>query len=104
MWFRLQNALATFQQFMNHILHKEIAGGHVLTYVDDVIMFTENLNTHQYWMDRVLRKFWDNGLCLRLSKCEFEKDTVIYLGLKLSHNCLEHNPRKAIAICNWPQP
>ena len=86
MWFRLQNAPATFQRFMNHILQEEIVGRHVLAYVDDVIVFTENLNMHQYWMDRVLKKFQDNRLCLQLRKCEFEKETVIYLGLKLSHN------------------
>src|SRR6202045_12244 len=104
MWFGLQNAPATFQRFMNHILREEIAGGHVLAYVDDVIVFTENLNMHRYWMDQVLRKFRDNGLCLRLSKCEFERDMVIYLGLKLSHNRLEHNPGKAVAIREWPRP
>ena len=43
MWFGLQNAPATFQQFMNHVLHEEIAGGHVWAYVDDVIMFAEDL-------------------------------------------------------------
>ena len=89
---------------MNHIICEEIAGRHVLAYVDDVIMFTKNLNMHQYWMDQVLRKFQDNRQCLQLSKCEFKKSTVIYLGLKLSHNQLEHDPGKAIAICNWPGP
>src|ERR1700730_3675576 len=64
----------------------------------------ENLSTHWYWMDWVLWKFQDNGLCLQLSKCEVEKDSVIYLGLKLSHNWLEHDPGKAVAIQNLPQP
>ena len=76
----------------------------MLTYVNDVIVFMENLSTHWYWMDWVLWKFQDNGLCLQLSKCEFEKDSVIYLGLKLSHNWLEHDPGKAVAIQNLPQP
>ena len=70
MWFGLQNAPATFQRFMNHVLREEIAGGHVQAYVDDVIVFTEDLAMHRYWMDRVLRKFRENGLCLRLSKCQ----------------------------------
>src|ERR1700731_6772 len=50
MWFGLQNAPATFQRFMNHVLHEEIAGGHVRAYVDDVIVFAEGLATHRYWM------------------------------------------------------
>ena len=68
MWFGLQNAPATFQCFMNHVLREEIAGGHVQAYVDNVIIFVEDLAMHQYWMDQVLRKFGENGLCLRLSK------------------------------------
>ena len=86
MWFGLQNAPATFQRFMNHVLREEIAGGHVRAYVDDVIVFAEDLATHRYWMDRVLWKFRENGLCLRLSKCKFEKSKIIFLGMKISHN------------------
>ena len=83
---------------MNHMLHEEIAGGHVWAYVDDIIIFTENMAMHQYWMDWVLWKFGENGLCLRLSKCEFEKSEIIFLGMKISHNYLEHNPAKGVAI------
>ena len=103
MWFGLQNAPATFQHFMNHVLYEEIAGGHVQAYINDVIVFAEDLATHQYWMNQVLQKFGDNGLCLRLSKCEFKKSEIIFLGMKISHNHLEHNPAKGAAICNWPQ-
>src|SRR6202045_1321484 len=89
---------------MNHMLHEEIAGGHVRAYVDDVIVFAEDLATHWYWMDRVLWKFRENGLCLRLSKCEFEKDEILFLGMKISHNRLEHDPAKGAAVHNWPRP
>ena len=83
---------------MNHVLREEIAGGHVRAYVDNVIVFTEDLATHQYWMDQVLRKFGENGLCLRLSKCKFEKSKIIFLGMKISHNRLEHDPGKGVAV------
>src|ERR1700719_1259406 len=89
---------------MNHVLHEEIAGGHVRAYVNDVIIFAEDMATHQYWMDRVLWKFGENGLCLRLSKCKFEKSEIIFLGMKISHNCLEHDPAKGAVIRNWPRP
>ena len=59
---------------------------------------------HRYWMDWVLRKFRENGLCLRLSKCEFEKSEIIFLGMKISHNCLEHDLVKGEAVQNWLQP
>ena len=102
MWPGLQNAPATFQRFMNHVLQEEIAGGHVRVYVDDVILFAADLAIHRYWMDQVFRKFEKYGLCLRLSKCEFEKSEVIFLGMKISHNRLEHDLAKGVAIHNWP--
>src|ERR1700720_945076 len=104
MWPGLQNAPATFQRFMNHVLQEEIAGGHVRVYVDDVILFAADLAIHRYWMDQVFRKFEKYGLCLRLSKCKFEKSEVIFLGMKISHNRLEHDPAKGVAIRNWPRP
>src|ERR1700719_2550549 len=88
---------------MNHVLHEEIAGGHVRAYVDDVIIFAEDMVTHWYWMDQVLQKLGENGLCLRRSKCEFEKSEIIFLGMKISHNRLEHDPAKGAAIRNWPR-
>src|SRR6202040_1771193 len=94
MWPGLQNAPSTFQRFMNHVLREEIAGGYVRVYVDDVLVFAADLATHRYWMDRVFKKFEKYGLCLRLSKCEFEKSEVIFLGMKISHNRLEHDPAK----------
>src|ERR1700726_1380248 len=81
MWFGQQNAPATLQWFMNHVLHEEIAGGHLRNYVDGRIVFTEDITTHWYWMDQVLQKFGENGLCLRLSMCEFEKSEIIFLGV-----------------------
>src|SRR3984893_18977373 len=67
-------------------------------------MFTEDLVTHRYWMDQVLQKSGENGLCLRLSKCKFERSEITFLGMKISHNHLEHDPGKGMVICNWPQP
>src|SRR6202030_3520095 len=41
---------------------------------------------------------------LRLSKCEFEKSEIIFLGMKISHNRLEHDPAKGAAVRNWLRP
>jgi hypothetical protein len=46
MFFGLTNFPATFQSFMNHILKKEINEGHVIVYMDDVLVFINNMNEH----------------------------------------------------------
>src|ERR1700730_1484797 len=55
-------------------------------------------------MDWVLKKFGENGLCLRLSKCKFEKSEILFLGMKISHNHLEHDLGKGEMVRNWLQP
>ena len=43
MFFGLTNLLATFQTFMNHILRDEVIVGRVIVYLDDILIFTDNL-------------------------------------------------------------
>jgi hypothetical protein len=43
-------------------------------------------------------------LFLKPEKCEFEKTTVEYLGVIVSHNTLAVDPIKAAAIREWPTP
>ena len=42
MFFGLTNSPATFQTFTNHILRGEIIAGHVIVYLDDILIFTDN--------------------------------------------------------------
>ena len=43
MFFGLTNSPATFQAFMNTILHDLIMDGHVIVYMDDILIFTNTL-------------------------------------------------------------
>jgi hypothetical protein len=52
----------------------------------------------------VLRQLRKHRLFLRLEKCEFEKLTIEYLGVVISHNHIEMDPVKVISIASWPEP
>ena len=43
MFFGLTNSPTTFQAFMNHILKDLINAGHVIVYMDDILVFMEGL-------------------------------------------------------------
>ena len=43
MQFGLCNVPSTFQRMMDKVLKEEIDGGHVVIYVDDIFMFTKEL-------------------------------------------------------------
>jgi hypothetical protein len=43
-------------------------------------------------------------LYLRPDKCEFEKTKIEYLGVVISHNCIEMDPIKVAGVQDWPTP
>jgi len=54
MTFSLCNAPATFQMFMNLIFEPLIDGGHVVVYLDDILIFTEDTTSLSKLTDAIL--------------------------------------------------
>jgi hypothetical protein len=46
MFFGLTNSPATFQTMMNNVFKIEISQGNVLIYLDNILIFSQDLNTH----------------------------------------------------------
>ncbi len=67
--FGLNNALATFQRLMNKVLRQYI-GKFVQVYLDDVIIYSNNLVEHKRHIKAVLEKIWEANLKLKLLKCQ----------------------------------
>ena len=47
MFFSLTNALATFQGFVNDIFSKLIDEGSVVVYLDDILIYSKDLEEHK---------------------------------------------------------
>ena len=54
MFFGLTNSPATFQGFMNHILKPLIDQGHVIVYMDDILVSTDTIEGHHEIVKEVL--------------------------------------------------
>ena len=52
----------------------------------------------------VFQKLAAAGLKLKLSKCEFFKKRIIYLGHVVSEKGIEVDPKKTEAVRKWPVP
>jgi hypothetical protein len=52
----------------------------------------------------VLQRLCEHRLFLCLEKCEFEKSTIEYLGVIISHNHVEMDPVKVAGVASWPEP
>jgi hypothetical protein len=102
--FGLTNLPATFQTMMNDIFADLIVEGHVVIYLDDILIFMRTLEEHRRIVRRVLEKLCSHKLYLKPKKCEFEKESIEYLGLIISHNHVAMDLAKVAGVLEWPLP
>ena len=92
MFFGLTNSPATFQTMMNDIFRDLIAEGVVCVYLDDILIYTRDLEEHRRVSRIVLDRLREHQLFLKPEKCEFEQTKIEYLGLIISHGTAEMDP------------
>jgi len=102
MFFGLINSPATFQMMMDNIFEDLISEGVVVVYLDDIVIFTETLEQHRKVTHRVLELLEKHKLYLHSDKCEFEKTTIEYLGVIISHNSIAMDPVEIAGVTEWP--
>jgi hypothetical protein len=99
--FGLTNAPAMFMCLMNDIFKDEL-DSIVIIYLDDILIFSENEEQHKIDFEHVLQKLAENKLYAKLSKCEFFKSEVSFLGHIISKDGIAVDPSKITAIVEWP--
>ncbi|KAF8823142.1 hypothetical protein HHX47_DHR12000006 [Lentinula edodes] len=104
MFFGLTNSPATFQALMNAIFADLIAAGKVAVYLDDILIFSNDLEEHRRMVREVLTRLEKHDLYLRPEKCEFEQQQIEYLGLIISEGEVRMDPVKVAAVRDWPVP
>ncbi|KXJ21745.1 Retrovirus-related Pol polyprotein from transposon 297 [Exaiptasia diaphana] len=90
-----------FQKNMNMIL--EGLDG-VECSIDDVPIHGKTQGEHDTRLQTVLERVRDAGMTLNLSKCEFSKPEVKFLGHVISARGIEADPEKVKAIADLPSP
>ena len=98
MFFGLTNSPATFQALMNSLFADLIAEGKVVVYLDDILIFTKDLEEHRQVVQDVLGRLWQNNLYLCPEKCEFEQLQIEYLELIIWEGEVRMDPAKVAAV------
>ena len=62
------------------------------TYLDDVLIFSKSWEEHLPHVNTIFNRFKTAGLKIKLSKCQFFKTQLHYLGHKISADRLELLP------------
>ena len=100
----LKNAGSTFQRMMDKVL-ENLIGEICFVYLDDIIIFSEDIESHQERVKMVIDRLKQNGLQLKLKKCEFLKSNIRFLGHVISYGQVEKSKHliEAIAMAELPK-
>jgi hypothetical protein len=89
--FGLCNAPSTFQRCIELIL-RGLQWKTLLIYIDDIVIYSSNMEDHIRALDEVLVRLSKAGLKVKPSKCDFFKNEVLYLGHVISDKGVKPNP------------
>jgi len=100
--FGLTNAPPSFQRWMNEILSDNL-DIFCLTYLDDILVFSPDEETHRKHIRAVITRVRDTGLTPKAFKCEFHALETEYLGYVISPEGLRMNEEKIRTIRDWKE-
>ena len=70
--------------------------------MDDLAIGETSLDDEEWKVHLILQHVHDLGLSLKLSKCEFGKMEIKFLGMIVGSGCIHMDPAKLSAITTWP--
>jgi transposase InsO family protein len=99
----LANSPATFQRVMEQVFG-EVNMTELVIYLDDVLVFSPDFDSHLDRLDRVFERLVSAGLKLNGRKCRLFQESVLYLGHIVSKEGIAVDPSKIIRVVEWPTP
>ncbi|XP_055918925.1 uncharacterized protein K02A2.6-like [Eupeodes corollae] len=94
-------ATSKFQRIMAKMFH-DIEN--VTVFVDDILVTGKNDDEHITNLERVFQRLQDAGMTVKLSKCEFFKEEICYLGQIINKTGIRKNPGvKAVLKADPPR-
>ena len=101
--FGLKNAPICFSRLMGQIFG-DLVGKNVFVYLDDIIIFDKNVDSHFQTLTEVMKRLTQAGLKIKTSKCVFLKRSISFLGHRVDAEGIHTLDDKIKAIKNFPQP
>ena len=91
--FGLTNAWATFMCLMNSVFNKYL-DKFVLIFLDDILVYSKNEEEHEEYLILTIQFLREHWLYAKLSKCDFYRDRIQYLGHIISEEGISVDPER----------
>jgi len=101
--FGLTNAPAAFQAYINQAL-AGLVDISCVVYLDDILVFSDTEEDHIGHVKEVLERLRQAKLYVKLSKCEFHKHDVEFLGYIVCPEGIKVDPSRVKTVQDWPMP
>jgi len=101
--FRLTNAPATLQAYINNALGP-FPDRFCTAYLDDILIYSENEEQHIEHVKEILEALTKAGLQVKPQKCQFHTNNVEYLGFIISTEGLRMDRAMITKIIEWLMP
>ena len=100
--FGLSSSPSVFQNLINAVLGD--VRKFALAFIDDIIVFSDTFEEHLEHLNIVFEKLRQANLRLKISKCEFLKKKLQYLGHVISDQGISVDPHKVDVITKMQPP
>ncbi len=100
MSFRLKNVSVIFQRLINNML-REYLNDFVITYLDDILIYSDNLETHHKYVCKVLAKLNKQAMYVKKSKSRFKIKKIQFLEYVIWSDQIKKDLKKTEAVWDW---
>src|SRR6185503_17398461 len=101
--FGLCNAPGTFQRYMDRAFRKQV-DYICYIYMDDIIIFSEDLASHVKHIEAVMTIMRDNNIYANPKKCSLLKKKIKFLGHQVSEDGISMDPDRTKALRELASP
>ncbi|CAB3224051.1 unnamed protein product [Arctia plantaginis] len=101
--FGLANAPAVFQRVIHKILTKTKVP-FVIIYMDDILIPSRTFDEGLQRLEQVLGLLLDAGLTLKMEKCNFFQEKIVFLGFEINKFGIRPGEQKTQAVSKFPVP
>ena len=76
----------------------------VITYLDDILIYSEDEESHIDLVRRVMERIRQAKLCVSINKSVIHQHEVVFLGYHISESGIYMTSDKVEAVKSWPVP